>query len=425
MDLKRAIRDLVIGRQRYIPLYSEYKQVILSGQYALLGIIACSVLCVIDLIEGNLSVVFVFVSLILCLITSLLLHRCGRHCTAHFFLLIPVNLAAYLLTSSESAETWGYIHFISIALGGFIVFGYRQRWYAVMFAIFTFLLVALSYFPGYSFLPYRFYSEELMLYLKLINFSMASVVCVAGVSLLIRLNYKNSVKLLESYKLLTKTNAELDRFVYSTSHDLRAPLTSILGLINIAEISNDFNEVRKYHQMMKDRIMSLDKFIKDITDYSRNNRLTVEREQVDLTKLVREVWDMLRYTPEAQQIDFHLDIPDNLMVETDLNRLKTVLLNLVSNAIRYHDLRKADRFVKLQCQMNGESFKIKVEDNGQGIDPSFHTKIFDMFFRANDNSKGSGLGLYIVKETINKLSGSIQLESSPGVGSTFTIKIPY
>ena len=153
--------------------------------------------------------------------------------------------------------------------------------------------------------------------------------------------------------------------------------------------------------------------------------MEVESQRINLAKMSQEVWDLLKYTPEAQQIHFQLEIPENIEIESDENRLKTVLLNLVSNAIRYQDNRKEDRYVRLRCQMNGKGYQIKVEDNGQGIDPAYHTKIFDMFFRANESSKGSGLGLYIVKETVSKMSGTIQLESAPGVGSTFTIKLPY
>jgi signal transduction histidine kinase len=287
------------------------------------------------------------------------------------------------------------------------------------------VLLILAYLVDFSILPFRYYDAQMMLYTRLMNFTIAALVCIGGVFMLIRLNHKNSVKLVENYKLLTKVNTELDRFVYSTSHDLRAPLTSILGLINIADLSNNEDDTKRYLGMMKDRVLLLDKFIKDITDYSRNNRLEIERQKVKLAKVSQEVWDLLKYTPEAQQVNFQLEIPEDVEIESDESRLKTVLLNLISNAIRYQDKKKIDKYVRLRYQMNGKGYHIKVEDNGQGIEPAYHSKIFDMFFRANETSKGSGLGLYIVKETISKLSGTIQLESAPGVGSTFTLKLPY
>jgi signal transduction histidine kinase len=282
-----------------------------------------------------------------------------------------------------------------------------------------------AYIFDFSILPVRTYSEEQLMINRIINFSTALLASCMGVFLLIRLNNRNSIQLVESNRLLTKTNVELDRFVYSTSHDLRAPLTSILGLINIASLTDDVDAHRRYMGMMKDRINILDKFIKDITDYSRNNRLAIDIKKTQLSVLVTEIWEMLQYTPEAQNVKFQMEIPEDVLVETDVSRLKTVLLNLISNALRYHDQSKQEKFIRLRYQVNGKGFHIKVEDNGQGVDPAYHHRIFDMFFRASESSSGSGLGLYIVKETIAKLSGTIQLESVPGIGTTFTVKLPY
>ena len=140
--------------------------------------------------------------------------------------------------------------------------------------------------------------------------------------------------------------------------------------------------------------------------------------------MAHEIWDNLKYSADALEIKFHVDIPDSLVIETDPNRLKIVLSNLISNSVRYHDSSKEEKFIRLNHQKNGNVFYLKVEDNGQGISPEYQAKIFDMFFRANEHSSGSGLGLYIVKETIANLSGSIHLDSAPLVGSTFTVRLP-
>jgi signal transduction histidine kinase len=242
---------------------------------------------------------------------------------------------------------------------------------------------------------------------------------------MIRLNHYNSVQLVHSNKLLVKTNAELDRFVYSTSHDLRAPLVSILGLIDIANRNVDKDDIRQYLGMMKGRIISLDKFIRDITDYSRNNRIEVIKEKIGLADLAYEVWETLRHSPDAEEINFQIEIPNDAEIESDKNRLRIVLTNLIANSIRYHDHRKETKYIRLRYQINGRAFYIKVEDNGQGIHPDYQEKVFDMFYRASEKSNGTGLGLYIVKETMDKLAGSIHLDSAPGVGTTFVVKIPY
>ena len=305
------------------------------------------------------------------------------------------------------------------------MFNYKQRLLSILFVVFTYILFVLAYFVDFSLLPKRDYSADYILLNIVVNFTIALPASVMAIYLMISLNHYNSLQLVENNRLLVKANSELDRFVYSTSHDLRAPLSSVLGLIDIAERSGNPVDVNRYLGLMRDRVHSLDKFIKDITDYSRNNRLGVTREVINLHELANEVWDTLKYTPEAQHIHFKMEIPKDIEVTSDKNRLRIILSNLISNSIRYHDGRKEEKFIRMCHQMNGKGYYLKVEDNGQGIHPDYHTKIFDMFYRANEKSKGSGLGLYIVKETLTKLSGTIHLDSAPGVGTVFTLKLPY
>ena len=133
---------------------------------------------------------------------------------------------------------------------------------------------------------------------------------------------------------------------------------------------------------------------------------------------------MLKYAPEASNIRMQVEVPADLYLDTDRNRLKVILSNLISNSIRYHDATKQDKYIRLRYEENAKFFYLMVEDNGQGIDPAYHQRIFEMFFRANELSKGSGLGLYIVKESLEKLSGSIHLESRPGEGTVFRVAFP-
>lgn len=423
-SLKKKIRDLIIGQDTYIESYGEFKQVMLSGQFALIGIILCSLYAVLGVIMGNYGTLPVFATTSFFLCLSIFIHRQGDHCLANYFLLPTINVTVYLFASSEPANTGVFAFFIVNAIGAFAVFNYKQRILSILYAVFTYLLFALAYFIDFSILPERAYPEEMVLLKLIFNFSVALPTTTMGVYLLISLNHYNALQLIQSNEQLLKTNSELDRFVYSTSHDLRAPLTSIMGLINIADRGRDEHEVKKYLQMMKDRIYSLDKFIKDITDYSRNNRQEVSRERINLAELSREVWDSLKFSPEAEDIEFRVDMGNDAIIDSDRNRVKVILSNLLSNSIKYHDPCKNNKYIQLNYQMNGRVFYLKVEDNGQGIAPEYHSRIFDMFFRGHEQSKGSGLGLYIVKEALVKLSGSIRLESAPGQGSTFIVKLP-
>jgi signal transduction histidine kinase len=395
-----------------------------SGKLALIYILLCVgyTACVIP--TGHSSDVPVLAATILLLGLSLVYHRMGDHNTANYCLLTTVNVALYLITASESSNSGAFIFFLVNAVAAFAVLSYQQRLYSVLFAVFTYTLFVLSYFVDFSILPDRGYDEETLMYFVVLNFSAALPAAILAVNLLVALNQHSALKLVENTNLLMKTNAELDRFVYSTSHDLRAPLSSVMGLINITEKSHEPEEVVRYLGMMRDRVLSLDRFIRDITDYSRNNRLDVKREKVYLRSLVNEIWESLQFAPEAETIDFRNDIPEQLFIQVDHSRLQVILGNLISNAMRYQDASKADPFILVQHYITGNVICIKIADNGQGIPKEYHTKVFDMFFRANEKSKGSGLGLYIVKEAIMKLAGSIQLDSEPSEGTTFTIRLP-
>jgi PAS domain S-box-containing protein len=228
----------------------------------------------------------------------------------------------------------------------------------------------------------------------------------------------------EKNQLLEQTNAELDRFVYSVSHDLRAPLNSIQGLINIGDTTEDSQELKQLLGMMKNRVKKLYTFIDEIISFARNTRTEINKQSVDLHDLVKETFENTQYRELSANIDFRMRIKENLILQTDKGRLGVILNNLVDNAIKYHRHGYSGKFVAVQTEDLDQNIIIKVIDNGQGIPKEAQPKIFDMFFRASENSKGSGLGLYIVKDMVERLGGSINLKSERGEGTTFTIKLP-
>ena len=231
-------------------------------------------------------------------------------------------------------------------------------------------------------------------------------------------------KIKEQNLMLEKTNAELDRFVYSTSHDLRAPLSSVLGLINIARMSQNIDEQHRCLDMMKDRIHTLNGFIADIIDYSRNSRLSVLKEHVVLDDLVQESIRNLQYFQHSQLIRITCEGLEEISFSGDRSRLKIILNNIIANAIKYHNVDQDDPYVYIKARHVGRLLEITVSDNGEGIDPELLDRIFEMFFRASEKSEGSGLGLYIAKEMADKLNGHIKVNSVIGSGTTFTLRIP-
>ncbi|UKJ07898.1 sensor histidine kinase [Solitalea lacus] len=222
-----------------------------------------------------------------------------------------------------------------------------------------------------------------------------------------------------------KANSELDKFVYSVSHDLRAPLLSLQGMIEITEAETCEPLTREHMKMMRGGISVLDNFIAEILDYSRNIRKDVKNEYVDLKKLIEEITSNLLYMNGANnKIDVRADVYAYDLFYSDKGRLTVILNNLISNSIRYYDQKSSDPYVKISVTVDKEQARIIVLDNGIGISEEYHQKVFDMFYRVSEKSTGSGLGLFIVKETVEKLTGSITLDSKPGLGTKVVITIP-
>jgi len=240
--------------------------------------------------------------------------------------------------------------------------------------------------------------------------------------LMINLHDITKRKLAEN-KLL-KANNELDHFIYKTSHDLRAPLLSAIGLVELAEKDPEKDKYQ-YLGLIRQSLTKLDNFIEDINAFYRNEKLAVRRERINFNKIVKEEIDSLKSISDAyKRIDIQHNITQVSEMYSDSIRLKTVITNILSNAIKYSDTRKSSPFINLNIQVTPDTCVIRVSDNGIGIREQYLDNIFDIFYRADENAKGSGLGLYIVKDTIDKLNGQIEVESEYGKGTSFTITIP-
>ena len=222
---------------------------------------------------------------------------------------------------------------------------------------------------------------------------------------------------------LHEKNFELDQFVYKTSHDLRSPLSTILGLVDILKGESDEAARRQYVDLIANRVHKLDRFIRSMLDYSRNTRTATSREAIDLAALVQECYADLEYMKHFGRLRLTLRVGEGRFC-SDLFRLKIIFSNLISNAIKYQDFNKAQSWLDIAVEITPAHAVIHCADNGVGIDPAYQAKIFDMFFRAAEQSDGSGLGLYIVKQAVAVLYGSIGMQSQVGGGTQFTITLP-
>lgn len=225
---------------------------------------------------------------------------------------------------------------------------------------------------------------------------------------------------------LVKVNQEMDSFIYSVSHNLRAPLMSVLGLVDLAsrEDMDRGSYFQDYFSMMNHSIAKLDDTLKEILDYSRNSRQQIVHQKIDFRKIVEHSLERLKYLEGFEIMQSNITIKADGAFYSDEYRLTVIMNNLISNAINYKDIGKEKCILNITVLITKEKALVTVEDNGIGIPEEFKSKIFNMFFRGTVRSKGAGLGLYIVKETIGKLNGCIQIHSTYSKGTRVELDLP-
>lgn len=222
---------------------------------------------------------------------------------------------------------------------------------------------------------------------------------------------------------LKTRNAELDNFVYKVSHDLRAPLASILGLVNLARLEGTNDNLGDYMKIIGQKIKQLDGFISDVLSHSKNLKLDLKIEAIDFNRLIEHAFTSLSYLKGAEQVNKFIQI-EGSPFHSDPWRFGEIFRNLISNAIKYRDDTKPEPSISINIHSTAQQVSIFFSDNGIGIDESNLPKIFEMFYRASYQSDGSGLGLYIVKNAVEKLAGTITVSSHAGVGTSFELKLP-
>lgn len=223
---------------------------------------------------------------------------------------------------------------------------------------------------------------------------------------------------------LSKVNSELDRFVYSVSHDLSAPLKTVKGLVNISRIEQDPEKIKSYIELINNRIQKLETFISEVIDYSRSNRRELHFENISLKQMTTEILELLSDLHNQRETtiiqNFAID-----QVESDKMLLKIILNNILSNSIKYRSKdEKIKHCVSISSEIRDGNVLVKVSDNGEGIPLELQNKIFNMFFRGTLTSEGSGLGLYIAKEAATRIQARIEVNSVYGEGSEFIVYLP-
>jgi hypothetical protein len=371
------------------------------------------------------------VAMLAIILLSLGMMHKGHQAVAKVFFLILMNSFTIFFAFALPVDRGFFFYFFPLITLSFAIFEDKEFFLRSLFVLIPAAFLIILTITDFNLLGgLKLSTAKLGKYNLIINSIIASFMVAFFVEFILRSN-RQSEKLLramaENLKQknedFEKINRELDRFVYSTSHDLRAPLKSIQGLVKVALMDADRSNDEGYFKMINDRTNKLDNFIQEIIDYSRNARTELSYELVEIGKITSDVISNLQFLENADRVKF--EVTDEAgIVHLDKGRLKIVLNNLVSNAIKYQSLQKSESWIKITTALVENGVQIKIEDNGIGIAEEFQNKIFEMFFRATERSSGSGLGLYIVKEIMDKMNGTISVKSILNQCTTFTLTIP-
>ncbi len=222
---------------------------------------------------------------------------------------------------------------------------------------------------------------------------------------------------------LEKTNDQLDHFIFKTIHDLRAPIHSAMGLIELT-LQSSMEEREKYISLIKCNLQRIESFIDDVSSFYKNEKLAVMKEKIDFGAIFYQEKEFLQNLPGAHEINMEYQFEGSCDLFSDPLRLRTILTNILSNAIKYSDPSKSHRYIRLAVSVDESECCIEIQDNGVGIDDQYLSKIFEIFFRVETKLPGTGLGLYIVSDTVKRLQGNISVKSIIGAGTTFIITLP-
>ncbi|HWQ19229.1 MAG TPA: response regulator [Methanotrichaceae archaeon] len=226
-------------------------------------------------------------------------------------------------------------------------------------------------------------------------------------------------------KELESKNAEMDRFVYTVSHDLRSPLVTVNGFVGFIKsdlAKGNYERMETYLKMISTAVSKMDKLLNDTLQLSRIGRIASPPELVSFSEIIQEAVDLAdeKIRSRGARIEIQPDLPE---VNVDRTRIVEVMVNLLENSVKYMGDQQHPEIV-IGCRSDDGEKVLFVKDNGMGIDKSQHDKAFDLFYKINRNSEGSGAGLAIVKRIIEVHGGRIWIESSLGEGCTICFTLP-
>ena len=224
---------------------------------------------------------------------------------------------------------------------------------------------------------------------------------------------------------LEKLTMELDRFIYSASHEIRSPVSTLLGIINLMKHDLKEDAAQQYIHMLRVGIDKLDQIVQQLTVHVKNSRNILDNKCIDFDLMLRDILnDLSQNHPSFGLVSSTCDINRSGVFYCDPDRLRLILFNVIKNSFDYTDRRKTNRILSVIVEIKFEKAIIEIFDNGIGIASKHVERVFDMFYRATNLTKGSGIGLYTVREMVTRMGGVIILNSEYGIGTSVRIELP-
>jgi signal transduction histidine kinase len=418
------------------------KRNILFSQITLLGTIVGILHALTGLLGQNFVLPLMDFLMTAFVFLSYLINESGRHLTAKILLLSFLNIFFFFYSLVTPRELGIYVFYFPWVAVAALIFSHEEEFWRMFFIGLSALLLIVLFLSDFNLL-----ASWRMVNIKpggafVFNIVTSILATAAFIYFMIHLSEASEKKLRkltdeirQKNSELQRTNEQLDRFVYSASHDIKLPIISIKGLTNLARIDCNDERALSYFSKIENQADKLGIFLLEMLEYTRNNRTGLRQEKVNLSTLVDEVIDGLSHLENAKKIEFRKFIRIEGEVILDRIRCMVILNNLISNAIKYHNYEIDNPWVKIMISRVGKSIQVMVADNGLGIHDQYKDKVFEMFFRApsqaggeagqtSSSPVGSGLGLFIVKETVEKMNGKIMLSSKEGEGACFRIDLP-
>lgn len=225
-----------------------------------------------------------------------------------------------------------------------------------------------------------------------------------------------------THQKLERLNNELETLLYRISHDLKGPVASVLGLLNIVNCDDSISK-EQLAVMMKSNMDRLSLILSELLDITNIKTGKPQVAAFEILPCLKQVIKNLERHKGIEEVNFHLNLDEELTVHSDVVLFKSIWQNLIENSIKYRQKGSPNKVI-INGQLERNNVLLSITDSGQGISAEVRLKMYQMFFRGNESSDGSGLGLYIVKNALEKLKGTIEYDTSYKHGARFLVTIP-